>query len=146
MEVKLVLKMVKRISKGYTFASTILVLTVLSILSLWSLTRFWESYEMYALRHSVELAELAIQRAKYQSYLLAKKIDLCFYSNSIVVGDLEYALPRGVSTEEDVCLYYNVRGNVSLANTITFVGEKHRISVVIQIGGGYYEIREIEAF
>ena len=70
--------MVKHVSKGFTLVSTVIALTVIATISLWSYNWFSSSYEIYALNHSVELSKIAINRAKYMSYLLAKQVNVCF--------------------------------------------------------------------
>lgn len=134
----------KHVSRGYTLLSTVIALTVMAIISLWSFTSFSTSYEIYALNHCVELSKIALNRAKFTSFLLAKQVNVCFNKDSIVVGEYEYKLPRGIHGERDVCFWFNARGNTSMANTITFYGDTYKISFAIQIGGGYYEIREVE--
>lgn len=116
----------------------------MAIISLWSYTWFSTSYEMYALNHSLQLSKIAINRAKYMSYLLAKQVNVCFSEDTIVVGEYEYKLPRGVTCEKEICFWFNARGNTSLANTVVFSSDEYRVSFVIMIGGGYYEIGEIE--
>lgn len=144
MEQRFILKMGKRNDKGYALSSVVIVLMILSVCSLWGTLTFSKSYERYALNSAIEMCRFILLQAKYDAYFNDSHLDVCFLKDKITYGEEEKGYPRGISNSSTVCFRYNQNGNISKAGTIHLQGRNMYKEFVVELGGGLFEVREIE--
>lgn len=124
--------------------SVLLVMMTFSCLSLWGILTFQTSYENYALNSVAKMSGAVLLQVKYEAYFTHQKKEVCFWKDKMEYGERVQSYPKGISNSQPKCYSYNENGNINQAGTLRFKGKKKRKDVVLELGGGYFEVREIE--
>ena len=133
----------KRNDRGYTLVSVLVVLISLSLFSIFSVAHFQRTYERYSLRTTMDLCRELLIQAKYSSYLEKSSQKVCFYEDHASYNESELYYLNGIQASE-ICFTYTDTGNVTKAGTLLLHSKNYQMKMTIQIGGGYFEVWEIE--
>lgn len=124
-------------NKGFTLIEMLLVVSVLSMLIL--LFPFTQHDSIYLHTQLNEIKERLLY-AQSMALKTKKKVEVTIHGSSIQVSGSNFHLRKGMSCQGNN-FYYNDKGNVSNAQTITCSIKDKTGSIVIQLGSGQLDIR-----
>ncbi|TDW20356.1 prepilin-type N-terminal cleavage/methylation domain-containing protein [Breznakia blatticola] len=128
----LVVKLKQVNKKGFTLLEAILVLTIISICLLLFTRTTTSSTSLSLEMDKVKSILLLAQREA----ILTKQVEYVQIQNSqIISGKKTYQLARGMTCGEHE-IYFNERGNVNQARTITCTFNNQQKQLVIHLGSG----------
>ncbi len=118
--------------KAYTLIEMCLVLGIMSGFLLLAPATFHSSSILdFEMNRMLEI----IHRAKYNAIEKRESIAINIEHNALIVEEDRYVLSKNI-TCEPYSFYFNAKGNISMANTVTCSYGQKQMSLVMNIGNG----------
>ena len=124
--------------KGYTLVELLFVISVMSMIS----TTF--VYYQFALQQTVKKSATLLTEMQNKSQLEHVYQTVEFKETSVMTQEKELMYYRNVILANPQLISFNEHGHSSKATTLLFTSKKYQQSIVIWLGGGFFDVKSIE--